>query len=61
MLVLLPTVSNKMLAKWQGPYPIVRQIGPVTYEINMFEHAREKRILHVNKLKQWHSPDFAGP
>ena len=56
MLVLLPTVSNKMLAKWQGPYPNVRQIGPVTYEINMFDHVRKKRILHVNMLKPWHSP-----
>ena len=56
VLVLLPTATNKLLAKWQGPYPVMRKVGPVTYEINMFDHVKKKRILHVNMLKLWHPP-----
>uniref|UniRef100_A0A3P9K2N1 Integrase catalytic domain-containing protein n=1 Tax=Oryzias latipes TaxID=8090 RepID=A0A3P9K2N1_ORYLA len=32
VLILLPTSSNKLLAKWQGPYEVLRRTGPVTYE-----------------------------
>ena len=28
----------------------------MTYEINMFDHIKKKRILHVNMLKLWHPP-----
>lgn len=57
VLVLLPTSTNKLLAEWCGPYPIVRQISPVNYEIEMAHRRKKKRILHVNNmLRQWHAP-----
>ncbi|XP_065902350.1 uncharacterized protein [Dysidea avara] len=38
VLVLLPTDSNKLLAQWQGPYPIIQKTGPVDYCVDMHDH-----------------------
>ena len=35
VLVLLPTLTHKLLPKWQGPYPVRRRVSPVTYEVVM--------------------------
>ena len=35
VLVLLPTSTNKLLAGWRGPYPIVRRVNRVNYEVEM--------------------------
>ena len=52
VLVLLPSTTNKLLAQWQGPYPVIRQITPVTYEVDMFDDKKRKRTLHINMLKK---------
>lgn len=31
VLVLLPTSTNKLVAGWQGPYRVLRQVGKVNY------------------------------
>ena len=56
VLVLLPTSTQKLLAKWQGPYPVRRCISPVTYEIDMFDRQKRHRIFHINMLRKWHAP-----
>ena len=56
VLVLLLTSTNKLLAEWQGPYPIVRRIGRVDYEVQMTDRRKQQRIFHVNMLKKWHTP-----
>ena len=56
VLVLLPTSSNKLLAKWHGPYPVLNRVGTVTYQVDMFDHAKRKRIFHVNMLRKWQAP-----
>ena len=45
VLVLLPSSTSKLLAEWKGPYPITKQVGPVSYEVNMFDKRRKKRIF----------------
>ena len=55
-LILLPVPTNKLMAQWQGPYSILRQVGPVTYEVDMFDRRKRRRILHVNMLRKWHPP-----
>ena len=45
VLVLLPSTTNKLLAQWQGPYPVIRKITPVTYEVDMFDHKKRKRMF----------------
>ena len=56
VLVLLPSSTNKLLANWQGPYPVKKVISPVTYEVDMFDHQKRHRIFHVNMLRKWNTP-----
>ena len=56
VLVLLPTSTHKLLAKWQGPYPVKRRISSVTYEVDMFDKQKCRRIFHINMLRKWHAP-----
>lgn len=56
VLVLLPTSTNKLLAEWQGPYSITRRVGEVNYEVLMTDRRKQKRIFHINMLREWHTP-----
>lgn len=51
--MLLPTESNKLLAEWQGPYAVTKQIGSVNYEVDMHDRRKRKRVFHVNMLCKW--------
>ena len=53
VLVLLPTSSNKSLAHWQGPYCVIRKVGRVSYEIDMPNKRKRRKVFHVNMLKKW--------
>ena len=57
VLVSLPSSTSKLLAEWQGPQPVTKQLGPITYEVEMFDKRRKKRVFHVNMLRAWHSAD----
>ena len=49
--VLLPTSSNKLLADWNGPYEVTKQVSPVDYEIQLSKKVRKP--FHINMLKEW--------
>ena len=53
VLLLLPSGPKKFVAKWQGPYRIVKKTGKVTYEIEMPDKGNRKQVFHVNHLKRW--------
>ncbi|KAL1250507.1 hypothetical protein QQF64_018303 [Cirrhinus molitorella] len=53
VLLLLRTSANKLLTKWQGPYTVVRKMGPVTYEIHHPDKGKAKQTYHINLLKEW--------
>ena len=55
ILVLLLTDRNKLLAQWQGPYTIVKQIRRVNYQVEMHDRRKHKRVFHVNMLRPWYS------
>ena len=57
VLVLLPTTHNKLLAKWQGPYKVIRRLGKVTYEVDIPGARSRKKVYHINLLKKWHSDE----
>uniref|UniRef100_A0A3Q1EX45 Gypsy retrotransposon integrase-like protein 1 n=2 Tax=Acanthochromis polyacanthus TaxID=80966 RepID=A0A3Q1EX45_9TELE len=61
VLLLLPSSNSKLLAKWQGPYVVIRRMGPVTYEIHHPERKRAKQTYHVNLLKEWKERAVSGP
>ena len=50
----MPTDSNKLLAEWQGPYPITQRMGPVDYCVDMYDYRKRKRVFHINMLKKWY-------
>ncbi|XP_028437739.1 uncharacterized protein LOC114558153 [Perca flavescens] len=53
VLVLLPSDDKKLLAKWQGPFEILKKLGPTTYQVSTPGKPRSSRILHINLLKEW--------
>ncbi|XP_066512296.1 uncharacterized protein [Hoplias malabaricus] len=53
VLLLLPTSTNKLLAKWQGPFEVLRKQGPVTYEVLHPEKGKKSQTYHVNLMRQW--------
>ena len=54
VLLLLPTRTEKLLAKWRGPYTILEKIGRVNYLIEMPDTPRGRKLVHVNLLKKWY-------
>ncbi|XP_042299936.1 uncharacterized protein LOC121917889, partial [Sceloporus undulatus] len=53
VLVLLPAQKAKLFAKWQGPFEVVRRVGPVDYEVKMGQDPPKTRVFHINLLKAW--------
>lgn len=56
LLVLLPTITNKLIAKWQGPYLVKAKVTSVSYEIDLSDRKKRQHIFYVNMLKGWNSP-----
>ncbi len=44
---------SNVFAYWQGPYKIKRRRN---YEVEMPGRRRQKRVLHINLLRKWHTP-----
>ncbi|KAI2646716.1 Transposon Ty3-I Gag-Pol polyprotein [Labeo rohita] len=61
VLLLLPTSTSKLLAKWQGPYTVVRKMGPVTYEVHHPDKGKTRQTYHVNLWKEWKVPPGKEP
>lgn len=53
VLLLLPTSDNGLLAKWQGPYEVLRKMGPTNYEISLPDRRKKSQIFHINLLRPW--------
>uniref|UniRef100_A0A8C1LM62 Gypsy retrotransposon integrase-like protein 1 n=1 Tax=Cyprinus carpio TaxID=7962 RepID=A0A8C1LM62_CYPCA len=53
VLVLLPTSSSKLLAKWQGPFEVTRRVGDLNYEVARTDRGGAHQIYHLNLLKKW--------
>ena len=49
-LILLPTASNKLLAKWQGPFEIKSKINRVNYVVDI---NGVQKVFHINMLKKY--------
>ncbi len=53
VLVLLPTSTSKLPAKWQGPFEVTRQVGDLNYEVIRTDRSGSRQIYHLNLLKKW--------
>lgn len=59
VLRLLPKVENKLLAKWQVPYTVLRKLSATTFEIEMPERRNPKQVFHINPEKEWETWDIS--
>ena len=57
VLVLLPTRTEKLLAKWKGPYNVIWKVEKVNYELEMMDGRKGRKLFHVNMLKKWNEPE----
>ncbi len=53
VMVLLPSASNKLQAKWQGPAQSTKKLSDVNYEV-AFGKRKPQRGFHINMLRKWH-------
>lgn len=53
ILVLLPSAESKLLAPWQGPYEVIRQVGLVNFEVRQPDRWKKQQVYHMNLLKPW--------
>lgn len=53
VLLLLPTSDNGLLAKWQGPYEVLRKVGETNYELSLPDRRKKTQVFHVNLLRPW--------
>ena len=42
------------MAKWKGPYPVIKKLGRVNYEIAITDGQQRNKVFHVNMLRKWH-------
>ncbi|KAL5469182.1 hypothetical protein EMCRGX_G030400 [Ephydatia muelleri] len=59
VLVLLSTSSNNLEAQWLSPYKVLKCIGKVNYLINMEDHQKRRRVLHINMLREFLPTDIS--
>ncbi len=50
---MLTTKESKLLAKWQGPFEVIKKLDSTTYEIATPGQSHPSRTLHINLLKEW--------
>ncbi len=55
VLLLLPNSTRKFVAKWQGPYTILRRVGKVNFEIEMPDKGRRRQFFMLTTLKNGRS------
>lgn len=56
VLVLLPTTTSSLTAKWKGPYPVLQKVSSVNYVIDKHDTRKRERTFHVNMMKKWNTP-----
>ncbi|KAJ1144831.1 hypothetical protein NDU88_011125 [Pleurodeles waltl] len=59
VLILRPSSESKLLAKWQGPYTVLKPVSPVTYLIELSKNPKRVQIYHINLLKKWVEPTMS--
>jgi transposase InsO family protein len=47
-------VRTKLDPHWEGPFEVLRQVGPVTYEIKLSPQSRRHPIIHRTHLAPWY-------
>ena len=59
VLVFRTTMKDKLMNQWQGPFPIVKALTPVTYQVDLEAKTKCYRTFHINCMREWKSPSVA--
>ncbi len=51
-------VRTKLEGFWDGPYRVVRQLGPVTYEIDFGEYCNRHSVVHATYIRPWYHDTY---
>lgn len=43
--------AAKLAPKWQGPYRVVEQVGPVNYKVVLENSGKDLKVVHISRLK----------
>lgn len=55
--VLVPTSECTFLARWNGPYEVLEELGEVNYRVRQPGRKHLTQIYRVNLLKKWNTSD----
>ena len=56
VLLLLPTDNNKLLLTWKGPFPVLRKVSDLDYEIDV---NGAHKTFHINMLQKFYDrPEY---
>ena len=53
-MLLFPVVGNLLLAKYSGPYKVVKTISDTNYLVKTPGRCKETQVCHINMLKAYH-------
>ena len=59
VLVLKPTCGNKLLAKWMGPYRVLKSMENNNYLIKISPKCSTK--MHINSLRKFYTDNTGAP
>jgi len=54
VLLLFPTTVNRLKLQWTGPFKVTRKLGTVDYEVETPGRRQERKIYHINLMKNWY-------
>ena len=57
VLVLLPSLKQKLLMAWSGPHRVLEQRGTVNY---LIDFSGKEKVFHINLLKRYHRRAVKG-
>ena len=55
-MVMLPSSTNWLLAKWTGPYAVEEVLSSTTYKVAIPQARKNHQTFHINMLSRWDSP-----
>ncbi len=55
VLALLPIANSPFLAKYTGPYRVVRQVSDLNYLLSTPNRRRSTQLCHINLLKSYYT------
>lgn len=56
VLVMTPSLTEKLQDQWCGPYVVEEKVNDTTYRVCMPDRKKKQKLFHVNSMKLWRPP-----